>query len=62
MENPAAAAQSVFGVESPLLLELGAKPRLPKSNRRLLLSGCGEVTVHETIPEEKALWAKEVPQ
>jgi hypothetical protein len=29
-----AAAQSVFGVESPLLLELGAKPRLPKSNRR----------------------------
>ena len=29
-----AAAQSVFGVESPLLFELGAKPRLPRSNRR----------------------------
>ncbi len=29
-----AAAQSVFGVESPLLLELGGKPRLPKSFRR----------------------------
>jgi hypothetical protein len=29
-----AAAQSVFGVESPLLLELGGKPRLPKSPRR----------------------------
>jgi hypothetical protein len=29
-----AAAQSVFGVESPLLLELGGKPRLPKSHRR----------------------------
>ncbi len=32
-----AAAQSVFGVESPLLLELGAKPRLPKSTRRRTL-------------------------
>jgi hypothetical protein len=29
-----AGAQSVFGVDSPLLLELGAKPRLPKSPRR----------------------------
>jgi hypothetical protein len=29
-----AGAQSVFGVESPLLLELGAKPRLPKAPRR----------------------------
>ncbi len=29
-----AGAQSVFGVESPLLLEVGAKPRLPKSPRR----------------------------
>jgi len=29
-----AGAQSVFGVESPLLLELGAKPRLPKPPRR----------------------------
>ncbi len=29
-----AAAQSVFGVESPVLLEVGAKPRLPKSPRR----------------------------
>jgi hypothetical protein len=28
-----AGAQSVFGVESPLLLELGAKPRLPKRSR-----------------------------
>jgi hypothetical protein len=32
-----AAAQSVFGVESPLLLELGGKPRLPKSSRRRTL-------------------------
>jgi hypothetical protein len=32
-----AGAQSVFGVESPLLLELGAKPRLPKSPRRRTL-------------------------
>jgi hypothetical protein len=32
-----AAAQSVFGVESPLLLELGGKPRLPKSHRRRTL-------------------------
>src|SRR6185436_10958523 len=32
-----AAAQSVFGVESPLLLELGGKPRLPKSPRRRTL-------------------------
>jgi len=30
-----AGAQSVFGVESPLLLEVGAKPRLPKPPRRL---------------------------
>lgn len=29
-----AGAQSVFGVDSPLLLELGAKPCLPKSPRR----------------------------
>ena len=29
-----AGAQSVFGVDSPLLLELGARPRLPKSPRR----------------------------
>lgn len=29
-----AGAQSVFGVESPVLLELGAKPRLPKRQRR----------------------------
>src|SRR5688572_22740487 len=29
-----AGAQSVFGVESPVLLEVGAKPRLPKSKRR----------------------------
>jgi hypothetical protein len=29
-----AGAQSVFGVESPVLLEVGAKPRLPRSNRR----------------------------
>ena len=29
-----AGAQSVFGVESPLLLEVGAKPRLPKPGRR----------------------------
>jgi hypothetical protein len=29
-----AGAQSVFGVESPLLLELGTKPRLPKPSRR----------------------------
>ncbi|HKH47770.1 MAG TPA: hypothetical protein VKM72_24190 [Thermoanaerobaculia bacterium] len=32
-----AGAQSVFGVDSPLLLELGAKPRLPKSPRRRTL-------------------------
>jgi hypothetical protein len=32
-----AAAQSVFGVESPLLLELGGKPRLPRSTRRRTL-------------------------
>jgi hypothetical protein len=29
-----AGAQSVFGVESPVLLEVGAKPRLPTSKRR----------------------------
>lgn len=29
-----AGAQSVFGVESPVLLEVGAKPRLPKRPRR----------------------------
>lgn len=29
-----AGAQSVFGVDSPILLELNAKPRLPKSPRR----------------------------
>ena len=29
-----AGAQSVFGVDSPILLELNAKPRLPKSSRR----------------------------
>jgi hypothetical protein len=29
-----AGAQSVFGVDSPILLELDAKPRLPKSPRR----------------------------
>ena len=29
-----AGAQSVFGVDSPILLELNAKPRLPKSFRR----------------------------
>jgi len=29
-----AGAQSVFGVESPVLLELGTKPRLPKRQRR----------------------------
>jgi len=29
-----AGAQSVFGVESPVLLEVGAKPRLPKPPRR----------------------------
>ena len=29
-----AGAQSIFGVESPVLLEVGAKPRLPKSKRR----------------------------
>ena len=33
-----AGAQSVFGVESPLLLELGAKPRLPQSPRRRTLA------------------------
>jgi len=32
-----AGAQSVFGVESPVLLEVGAKPRLPKSPRRRTL-------------------------
>lgn len=32
-----AGAQSVFGVDSPLLLELGARPRLPKSPRRRTL-------------------------
>lgn len=29
-----AGAQSVFGVDSPILLELNAKPRLPKRSRR----------------------------
>lgn len=29
-----AGAQSVFGVDSPILLELDAKPRLPKRSRR----------------------------
>ena len=32
-----AAAQSVFGVESPVLLEVGAKPRLQKRLRRRTL-------------------------
>ncbi len=32
-----AGAQSVFGVESPLLLAFGAKPRLPKGNRHRTL-------------------------
>jgi hypothetical protein len=41
-----AGAQSVFGVESPLLLELGAKPRLPKRQRR-------------RTPEEKVFELKE---
>src|SRR6266545_2646577 len=32
-----AGTQSIFGVESPVLLEVGAKPRLPKSPRRRTL-------------------------
>ena len=46
MENPAAACAERLRRRKPLLLELGAKPRLPKSNRR-------------RTPEEKVAYLKE---
>ena len=52
-----AGAQSVFGVDSPLLLELGAKPRLPKSPRRRTLEQRVEELKEKLAVAETALEA-----